>query len=149
MSEQEIKLEAKPGSHKSRTRKGRGNASGKGGESGRGHKGQQSRSGYSRKPGFEGGQTPLYRRLPKKRGLGNPTRTFFRAVNLGLIESIATEGDTIDAAYLITKNVLKRGEQPKILGTGDLKKKVTIKAPAFSQSAIEKLDASKISYEKV
>lgn len=149
MTDTDILIKPKEGSHKKRTRKGRGNASGKGGECGRGHKGQQSRSGYSRKPGFEGGQTPLYRRIPKRRGIGNPKRTFYRAVNLSIIEKIAAEGDVVDTEYLITKNALKRGEKAKILGNGELHKKVTIKASAFSQSAIEKLKASDIRYEKV
>jgi len=132
--------ELKPieGSVRTRTRKGRGNASGFGGECGRGHKGQKSRSGYSRKIGFEGGQMPLYRRIPKKRGFRNPFKIYYHAINLSLISELFKDGETVDLETLREKGILSPHELFKVLGNGELKKKVTIKAHKISESASEK-----------
>src|SRR3989338_8656027 len=89
------------GAVKARTRRGRGNASGLGGESGRGHKGQKARSGGSIRPGFEGGQTPLYRRLPKRKGFNNYSKVIVEAVNLGDINRCFLDNDVIDLDVLL------------------------------------------------
>ncbi|NQY74173.1 MAG: 50S ribosomal protein L15 [Candidatus Margulisbacteria bacterium] len=127
---------------KKRLRRGRGNSSGLGGECGRGHKGQKSRSGYSRKLGFEGGQMPLYRRLPKKRGFKNPFKIVFCTINVSTIEEFYNDGDTVEMESL-KENGLMNGERYiKVLGNGNLKKKVTIKAHKISKSAAEKVKVS-------
>ncbi len=130
------------GSVKNRTRKGRGNASGKGGECGRGHKGQKSRSGYSAKPGFEGGQMPLYKRVPKKRGFYNRFKTLYSVVNLSTIETVFSENDEITPDLLYEKANLKKNTKVKLLGTGKLNKKVSITVHAASKSAVEALKES-------
>jgi large subunit ribosomal protein L15 len=138
---EKIQIKPKKGSVKDRKRRGRGNASGLGGESGRGHKGQKSRSGYSKKPGNEGGQMPLYRRLPKKRGFNNLIhKNIYNIINLDQIERIASEGDTIDLAFLKNKKVIKGNDSGlKVLGDGNLTKKVTILANSCSKQASEKI----------
>lgn len=136
------------GSTKKRKRVGRGNASGMGGESGRGHKGQKSRTGYSRRSGFEGGQTPLYRRLPKKRGLGNSGSGFqYAVINLATLDSIFAEGDSVTLEILVEKGLAKPLDGLKILGTGELTKSLVIKANAASKSALEKLKKVNASIE--
>ena len=137
MKYNEIKPQAD--SVKKRTRKGRGNASGKGGECGRGHKGQQSRSGYSRKLGFEGGQNPLYRRIPKLRGIKNFSKTNFVVVNLDFFERFSDQ-DTFDLDFFLDNKVIKRNEKLKVLGQGNLSRKLKISAHSFSKTAIEKLE---------
>lgn len=124
------------GSTKTRKRIGRGQGSGRGGTSTRGHKGAKSRSGYSRKIGFEGGQMPLQRRLPKF-GFNSPNRVSYKAINLDVLATIAsslnveklTVKDMIEAGY-ITKNHLV-----KVLGNGEIKTKLEVEAHAFSKSA--------------
>ena len=141
-----MSIEFKPaeGSVKKRVRKGRGNASGHGGESGRGHKGQKSRTGYSKRAGFEGGQTPLYRRIPKKRGFTAFNKSVYFAVNLDSVSEIATEtGLTqITVDDLVNAGVCRNGVAVKILGRGSIASAVTVSANAFSKSAIEKLEAN-------
>ncbi len=127
------------GSVKKKTRKGRGNASGQGGECGRGHKGQKSRTGGSVRPGFEGGQTPLYRRLPKKRGFRNAFKVSYFALNLDTIEKHFKAGDIVNSESLVKAGVLGSETAIKILGRGDLTKNLVIKAQKFSESAIEKI----------
>jgi large subunit ribosomal protein L15 len=128
------------GSTKNRTRLGRGNASGHGGECGRGHKGQKSRSGYSRKAGFEGGQNPLYKRIPKNKGFKNFLfKIGYAAVNLSVLNELFNEGDTVDVDSLADKGVVQDNERIKILATGELTKKLHIKAHKASKSAEEKL----------
>ncbi len=128
------------GSTKKRKRVGRGNASGMGGESGRGHKGQKSRTGYSKRSGFEGGQTPLYRRLPKKRGIGNGGSGFeYAIINLGTLETSFAVGEVVSMETLSAKGLVKSLDGLKILGTGELTKALVIKAHAVSKSALEKL----------
>lgn len=131
-----------PNSLFSRKRKGRGNASGCGGESGRGHKGQKSRSGYSARYGFEGGQNPLYRRVPKKRGQGNNIfrRKVFVPLNLSRFWDIVEEGSVLNDTFFLGKGIINPGERYKIL-LGEKRvffpKKITIFAHAFSNSVSE------------
>ena len=140
--------EIKPakGSVKKRQRKDRGNASGMGTQATRGHKGQKSRSGYSRKAGFEGGQTPLYRRVPKTRGFRNPFKVEYSIINLDQIEQYFAAGEIVSPQSLYEKGLVKNLNRVKILGNGELKKPVTIEAHRFSESAKQKLDAQKIKY---
>ena len=121
---------------------GRGEGSGHGGTSTRGHKGAQARSGYSRKIGFEGGQMPIQRRLPKF-GFTNPTRVEYKAINVAMLQSLAETHnlsvisvDTLREAGFINKNQLV-----KILGNGELTLKLEVSANAFSKSAIAKIEA--------
>jgi large subunit ribosomal protein L15 len=128
-------------------RLGRGTGSGKGKTCGRGTKGQGARSGYKRRYGFEGGQVPLYRKLP--------TRGFTRGrflidvctVNLGQLDGIFADGDVVNVESLKERGFFSGPVKVfKILGDGELSKKVTIEADAFSKSAIAKLDAAEIKY---
>ena len=127
-----------PGRSKKRIRVGRGEASGKGKTSGRGSKGAQSRSGYRTRPGFEGGQTPIQRRLPKK-GFKNRDKVCFIPINLSQLERF--ENDSVVDIEVLRKNRLVKGKTPKvkILGKGELTRKLTVKAHGFSQSAQEKI----------
>ncbi len=124
------------GSVKSKTRVGRGAGSGKGGTSTRGHKGAKSRSGYSRKIGFEGGQMPLQRRLPKF-GFKNPNRVEYKAVNLDLIESLAAEKglEKVGLEELRAAGYISRKQVVKILANGTLSRALTVEANAFSKAA--------------
>jgi large subunit ribosomal protein L15 len=116
-------------------RVGRGQGSGKGGTAKRGHKGAKSRSGYSRKIGFEGGQMPLQRRVPKF-GFKNINRKEYQAVNLSKIQELADAGVTeINLDTLQAHNVVKKQDLVKILGNGELKAKVNVVAHKFSASA--------------
>ncbi|WP_339305775.1 50S ribosomal protein L15 [Paenibacillus sp. FSL L8-0435] len=134
-------LSPSPGSRKERKRLGRGPSSGTGKTSGRGHKGQNSRSGGGVRPGFEGGQNPLYRRLPK-RGFVNPTRKEYAVVNTEDLNSFAA-GTEVTPEFLMTNGVVKNAKFGiKILGNGDVTVKLTVKANKFSQSAIEKIEAA-------
>jgi large subunit ribosomal protein L15 len=128
-------LHPAPGAKKGRKRIGRGPGSGKGKTAGRGHKGQKSRSGYSRRYGFEGGQMPLVRRIPK-RGFTNIFRIEFQVVNLRDLEREFADGDTVSVEALIEKGLVRGGKRPvKVLGDGDLKKKLTVQVHKFSHSA--------------
>lgn len=119
---------------------GRGDGSGHGSFSTRGCKGQSSRSGGGVKPGFEGGQTPLVRRLPKIRGFKNPNRVPFQVVNVGDLEKFSS-GDTVDLVALFEIGLVsKKNLKVKLLGTGELTKKLTVKVDAASQSAQEKVE---------
>ncbi|AIQ32561.1 MULTISPECIES: 50S ribosomal protein L15 [Paenibacillus] len=130
-----------PGSRKERNRVGRGPSSGNGKTSGRGHKGQNSRSGGGVRPGFEGGQNPLYRRLPK-RGFINPTRKEYAIVNLEDLNSFA-EGTEVTPQLLLETGVVSNTKSGiKILGNGELAVKLTVQANKFSQSAVEKIEAA-------
>ena len=123
---------------------GRGPGSGHGGTSTRGHKGAQSRSGYSRKVGFEGGQMPIQRRLPKS-GFKNPFRTEYKAINISVLQTIAEKNglSTIDVESLISAGYISRNDLVKILGNGTLTAKLEVKAHAFSKKAIEAIEAAK------
>jgi len=133
------------GSTKNSKRIGRGQGSGRGGTSTRGHKGAKSRSGYSRKIGFEGGQMPLQRRVPKF-GFKNINRVEYKAINLSTIQALADKGITdIDFEAMRANGLVSRNDLVKILGDGELTAKVNIKAHAFSQTAkdaIEKLEGT-------
>lgn len=124
------------GAVKSKTRIGRGAGSGKGGTSTRGHKGAKSRSGYSRKIGFEGGQMPLQRRLPKF-GFNSPNRVEYKAINLSTLQELAEQKNLtkIDINALMEAGFITRKHLVKILGNGELKNKIEVEAHAFSKSA--------------
>ncbi|SHK37998.1 50S ribosomal protein L15 [Thermocrinis minervae] len=135
------------GATKERKRVGRGIGSGHGKTAGRGHKGQKSRSGDRKMPSwFEGGQTPLHKRIPK-RGFNNPSRREYTVVNLKTIDRYFSEGQEVNPDTLYDKGLVKKGMPVKILGDGELTKKLHIKAHAFSKSAIEKIQASGSTYE--
>lgn len=123
-------------------RVGRGEGSGKGGTSARGHKGAKSRSGYSKKVGFEGGQMPLQRRVPKF-GFTNLNRKEFKGINLDTLQSIvsAKKIEKIDLEVLIENGLASRNSLVKILGRGSLEAKIEIKAHSFSKSAKEAIEA--------
>ncbi len=133
------------GATKARKRVGRGPGSGNGKTAGKGHKGQKSRSGYSRRYGFEGGQMPLVRRIPK-RGFTNIFRVEFQVVNLRDLERVFANGDTVSPETLVAKGLVRNGKLPiKVLGDGDLKKKLEVQAHKFSagaRSGIEKAGGS-------
>lgn len=125
------------GSTKTRKRIGRGQGSGYGGTSTRGHKGAQSRSGYSRKVGFEGGQMPLYRRVPKF-GFTPLKRTEYKVINLEKLQELADSGiTTIDTEVLIKAGLMSPKHLIKILGNGTITAKIEVKAHAFSKTAEE------------
>lgn len=131
-------LKATKGSRKARKRVGRGGITGT--YSGRGMKGQNSRSGGGVRPGFEGGQTPLIRRMPKLKGFKNFNRTDFLAVNVNRLNERFEDGAKIDIQALIEKGFTKRPVPVKLLGTGKIEKKFTITVDAASGSAIKKVE---------
>lgn len=134
-------LSPAPGSRHKRKRVGRGIGSGNGKTAGRGHKGQKARSGGGVRPGFEGGQNPIYTRLPK-RGFTNIHRKEYAIVNLKDLNRF-DEGSEVTPETLIESGVVKnRKHGIKILGNGELKVKLTVKADKFSQSAMEKIQAA-------
>lgn len=134
-------LKPAEGSIKNRKRIGRGQGSGRGGTSTRGHKGAKSRSGYSKQRGFEGGQMPLQRRIPKF-GFTNINRIEYKAVNLSDIQGIFDKtGETvIDRAIIINSGLANKKDLIKVLGDGELKAKLEVTANGFSKSAIEKIE---------
>jgi large subunit ribosomal protein L15 len=139
-------LKPAKGSVKKDKRLGRGQGSGKGGTATRGHKGQKSRSGYSKTFGFEGGQMPLQRRIPKH-GFKNINRKEYKAINLSVLEELAEKNKLkkVDVQTLIEAGLIARKDLVKILGNGKLTHKLEVKAHAFSESAqkaIEKLEGS-------
>ena len=135
-------LSPAPGSRKARKRVGRGDSSGLGKTAGRGDKGQKSRTGSVIRPFFEGGQSPFFRRLPK-RGFKNPDRVVFQLVNLNIIDANFNAGDVVDAATLREKKLLGKATLPiKILANGEITKAVTVKAEAFSAAAVSKIEAA-------
>ena len=136
-------LKPADGSIKKRKRIGRGQGSGKGGTSTRGHKGQKSRSGYSRKIGFEGGQMPLQRRLPKF-GFKNINRVEYKAINLKDLQELADKLklDKIDVQVLIENGLVARKDKVKILGNGKLTTKLDVTAHKFSKAAAEAIEAA-------
>ncbi len=131
-------LKPAEGSTKNRKRVGRGSGSGRGGTSTRGHKGAQSRSGYSRKPGFEGGQMPLQRRLPKF-GFNSPNRVEYKVLNLDDLQKLAdTHSVTaIDVQFLVAHGLAGKNDLVKVLGRGAVTSTLEVKAHAFSASAAE------------
>ncbi len=133
-------LKPVPGSIRKRKRVGRGRSSGYGKTCGRGQDGQMSRSGSSRRLGFEGGQNPLQRRLPKLPGFTNRFRKVFSIVNIDRLEEF-DDGAVIDREALVSRGMIRTDQKPiKILGDGDLKKKLTVKASAFTAGARRKIE---------
>ena len=148
MAEILSRLSPPKGSRASRKRVGRGPGSGLGKTSGRGQKGQKSRSGAGVGRGFEGGQMPVQRRMPK-RGFKNPFRKEYNAVNINKLEAFDT-GAVVDLEALMTLGIVKKPmDGVKILGSGELTKKLTVKADAASKSAIEKIEKAGGTFEKV
>jgi len=133
-------LQAAPGSRKNSKRVGRGIGSGNGKTSGRGHKGQKSRSGGNPHPWFEGGQMPLYRRLPK-RGFTNIFRKEFDIVNVGQLAGLDVKSP-ITPVVMKEKGLIRKVDSVKILGNGELSEAVTVHAQKFSRSATEKIEKS-------
>ena len=128
------------GSTTAAKRLGRGVGSGLGKTAGKGHKGAKARSGGGKRPGFEGGQMPLYRRVPKK-GFTNIFRTEYAEVNVGQLE-VFTEGTVVNAELLKAAGIIKKTlDGVKILGNGELTKKLTVEAAKFTESAKEKIEA--------
>ena len=129
------------GSTSAQKRLGRGSGSGLGKTSGKGHKGAKARSGGGKRPGFEGGQMPLYRRVPK-RGFNNVFGTEYAEVNVERLE-VFENGETVNAQALLEKKIIRKElDGVKILGGGELTKKLTVQAAKFSASAKEKIEAA-------
>ena len=134
-------LSPAPGSNQESYRRGRGAGSGNGKTAGRGHKGQKARSGGGVRPGFEGGQMPLQRRIPK-RGFVNIFATRYTAINLSALDKFES-GAVVDAAALKAAGIIKKElDGVKILGQGELTKALTVKAAKFSESAKQKIEAA-------
>ena len=137
-------LKPAKGSVKKGKRLGRGQGSGKGGTSTRGHKGAKSRSGYSKKIGFEGGQMPLQRRVPKY-GFKNVNRREYKAINLVTLQNLAEKNnlEKIDPDVLSKAGLVSKNDLVKILGKGTLERKIEVHAHAFSKSAVEAIENQK------
>ena len=135
------RLKAPRGAVKKRTRVGRGEGSGLGKTSGKGHKGQKARTGGSTKLGYEGGQTPLHRRLPK-RGFTNKFRKIYNVVNVERLSAF-NKGDVVDRDALLKKGIVKNIKNGiKILGDGEIKASLTVKADKFTDAARKKIEAA-------
>ena len=129
------------GSTKESKRIGRGHGSGNGKTAGKGHKGQKARAGHGMRPGFEGGQMPLQRRVPK-RGFNNIFAEEWVAINVAALEAFE-DGAVVDAKALQEKGIIKKADKPvKVPGNGKLTKKITVNLNAFSASAAEKINAA-------
>ena len=138
-----------PGSRKKRKRVGRGDGSGNGTYSGRGSKGQKSRAGYKMRPGFEGGQLPLIKRLPRKRGFTNIFRIEYSTVSVGKL-SVFESGSEVDPEKMMAAGMLKSLKKPvKVLADGDIKHPLTVRANKFSASAKAKIEAAGGKVEEV
>ena len=133
---------AEGGGVKAKKRLGRGIGSGLGKTSGRGHKGQNARSGGGVRPGFEGGQMPLFRRLPK-RGFTNVFAKDFAEINVGVLENYFEDGDVVTPEILLEKKLVKKAKDGvRILGNGEINVKLEVKAQHFTKSAAEKIEAA-------
>ena len=143
-------LKPAKGSTKSKKRIGRGQGSGTGGTATRGHKGQKSRSGYSRKTGFEGGQMPLQRRVPKF-GFKNINRKEYKGINISTLQELADARKVkdIDVDLLVEAGLVRKNSLVKILGNGELKSKLNVKAHAFSKAAKEAIEAKEGTVELI
>jgi len=131
-----------PGSTKERKRIGRGPASGQGKTAGKGHKGQKARAGRGMQIGFEGGQMPLQRRIPK-RGFNNIFRKEFAIVNLASLEKVFNDGDTVTIEALIANGLVKKTlDGVKVLGNGEISKRLTVQVNAYSETAKSKIEAA-------
>lgn len=135
-------LKPAKGSVRTNKRLGRGQGSG-GSTAGRGHKGAQSRSGYHAKAGFEGGQMPLQRRVPKF-GFKNNNKEYFKAVNLDVLEALAekTGAGNIGVQFLVDNGIVGKHDKVKVLGRGELKSKITVEAHAFSATAAKAIESA-------
>ncbi len=134
-------LSPAPGAVKKRKRVGRGPGSGHGKTATRGMKGQKSRSGGGKGPGFEGGQTPIYRRIPKLPGFRNPFKKVYLLVNVDQL-NVFDKGSVVDPQTLQQAGIIKKATMPvKILGRGELEKELTVRAHHFSGSAVRKIEA--------
>jgi large subunit ribosomal protein L15 len=133
-------LQPAEGSTKNNKRRGRGQGSG-GSTAGRGHKGAQSRSGHSTKVGFEGGQMPLQRRVPKF-GFKNNNKIYFKSVNLDVLEGLAAKINSGDISHqaLVDNGIVGKNDKIKVLGRGELKAKVSVQAHAFSATAVKAIE---------
>lgn len=134
-------LHPAPGAKRTRKRVGRGPGSGNGKTAGRGHKGQRSRSGYSRRYGFEGGQMPLVRRIPK-RGFTNLFRVEYQVVNVQDLERLFEAGEEISVETMAARGLVRPKQLVKVLGMGELKKSLVVHAHKFSGSARSKIEAA-------
>ena len=136
-------LKPAKGATHNRKRVGRGQGSGKGGTATRGTKGAQARAGYEHKVGFEGGQMPIQRRLPKF-GFKNPTRVAFKAVNVATLQALSEKLGTkeFDVDALIAAGIASKGDLVKVLGNGEITAAIEVKANAFSASATKKIEAA-------
>lgn len=142
-------LKPAEGATRKRKRVGRGPGSGNGKTAGRGHKGQKSRSGFSRRYGFEGGQMPLVRRIPK-RGFTNIFRVGYQVVNLRDLDRVFADGDTVNPEILADKGLIRGDKKPvKVLAAGELSKKLTVQVHAFSKNAQASIEAAGGSCETV
>ena len=131
------------GSSKEAWRKGRGHGSGNGKTAGKGHKGQNARSGGGVRPGFEGGQIPLYRRLPKRGFTNDMFKKEYAIINVELLNDLFNDGDTVSIETLLEQGIVKKKLCGlKILGRGEITKKLTVKAAISSGSAKEKIEAA-------
>lgn len=133
-------LKPAEGSTKTNKRLGRGQGSG-GSTAGRGHKGAQSRSGYKSRPGFEGGQMPLQRRIPKF-GFKNNNKIYYKGINLDVLEGLAekNKGTNLNLQFLIENGVVSKNDKIKVLGRGELKSKISVEAHAFSETATKAIE---------
>jgi large subunit ribosomal protein L15 len=132
-----------PGSTRARKRKGRGHGSGLGKTAGRGYNGQKSRAGGAKGNGFEGGQTPLARRLPKLPGFRNINRVEYIPVNVGRLEAIYADDEVVDSTSLAAKGVIKHTDDlVKVLGDGELSKRLIVRVDKVSGSAVAKIEAA-------
>ena len=142
-------LSPAPGSRKSKKRVGRGDGSRKGSFSGRGCKGQKARAGFRMKPGFEGGQLPIIKRLPSQRGFTNIFKTQFDVVNVGQL-TVFEAGTEVDLVKLVTAGLVKTGQKlVKILGDGEIDRPLTVKADKFTATAKAKIEAAGGKIEEV
>ena len=138
-----------PGSRRASKRVGRGDGSGHGTYSGRGCKGQKSRAGYKMRPGFEGGQLPLIKRLPRKRGFTNIFRTEYSTVKVGALNAFDA-GSEVTPEQMLAAGIVKSLKNPiKILGDGDIDRSLTVRAHKFSASARAKIEAAGGKVEEV
>ena len=136
-------LQPAAGSTHAKKRVGRGHGSGHGGKSGRGSNGQASRAGGTKRPGFEGGQTPLYMRLPKLPGFRNINRKEYLPVNVSRIDAKFEAGEVVDGESLVAKGIIKHADAlVKVLGDGEITKAVTVKGLKVSASAQAKIEAA-------
>jgi ribosomal protein L15, bacterial/organelle len=142
-------LSPAPGSRKDKKRVGRGDGSRKGSFSGRGCKGQKARAGFRMKPGFEGGQLPIIKRLPSQRGFTNIFKTEFDIVNVGQL-TVFEAGTEVDLVKLVTAGLVKTGQKlVKILGDGEIDRPLTVKADKFTATAKAKIEAAGGKIEEV